>query len=181
MVYFDSTANMIYFILSFTVLYGLCRSETTTPTIRTDPTTAPPKVGKENPCLNYTHYEQAYINHRKNKPDYGPIQFKTCVAPYNVTCIIMTYSTVNGQSAHQRDCSDDKTFGLDPTKWQRYLPITKDVPRDNITKCAWDDTDQVCLSRCDTEFCNGPDFGRGSITTVSGFVLIGFYIFKVIF
>ncbi|KAH3697200.1 hypothetical protein DPMN_084689 [Dreissena polymorpha] len=62
--------------------------------------------------------------------------------------MILTYNNENGEVFHSRSCSDDVTFGLDPNKWGRYLPITKHVLKDNVTGCAWDDTDMICFKLC---------------------------------
>ncbi|XP_052274410.1 uncharacterized protein LOC127874216 [Dreissena polymorpha] len=128
-------------------------------------------VGNANHCLNYSNFEVAHTMWRQSVPNSdGPVKIETCKSPFNASCMILTYNNENGEVFHSRSCSDDVTFGLDPDKWARYLPITKHVQKDNETECAWDDTDMICVKLCmgdSGEPCNGPQLAGNFISASS--------------
>lgn len=58
--------------------------------------------------------------------------------------------------SHIRDCSDGIHFSfIKDKKTGTYKRLTDLIPN-NETACVWDGLHQVCLSQCNTDFCNGP-------------------------
>ncbi|XP_052211826.1 uncharacterized protein LOC127830931 isoform X2 [Dreissena polymorpha] len=132
-------------------------------------------VGPTNKCLNFTNFQVAHALWRQSVRDWDdPVQIATCESPFNASCMVLTYNNEKGEVAHLSGCSDDETFGLDPNKSARYLPITKNLQKDNHTRCAWDDTDMICLTLCigdSDEPCNGPTLA-GNFISASGFLIV---------
>ena len=57
-----------------------------------------------------------------------------------------------------RDCGDGGTFsftGSTEDQKNRYA-LLKNLSTNNRTKCIFDGLHMVCLSKCVTDFCNGP-------------------------
>ena len=74
----------------------------------------------------------------------------------------VSFTTLSGEKAHIRDCSDDNTFGFPKDKKDRYKVLIN-MASDNETKCAWDGGEMICLTKCNsTNFCNGPQLAAST-------------------
>ncbi|XP_052761278.1 uncharacterized protein LOC128203778 [Mya arenaria] len=94
-------------------------------------------------CDDYKAYKDAI--HGK-----GELSFlKRCTAPYNTSCVIETIAINGGVFSHIRDCSD----GQGSTN-KRLSALTTN----NETACVFNGNNMTCLTRCATNFCNGPSF-----------------------
>ncbi|KAL3861589.1 hypothetical protein ACJMK2_007615 [Sinanodonta woodiana] len=82
--------------------------------------------------------------------------FKNCMAPFNNSCIIEEYRAGGDIVSYIRDCSDSPPYA-NPAKEPVYDTLRSEVntPR-NRTSCIFNNIDRVCLTICNTDFCNGP-------------------------
>ena len=71
----------------------------------------------------------------------------------------ITLASFTGVYASEiRDCGDGVTFsftGSTEDQNNRYA-LLKNLSTNNSTKCIFDGLHMVCLSKCVTDFCNGP-------------------------
>lgn len=77
--------------------------------------------------------------------------------------------------SHIRDCSDNNWFSFnssisnDRGAYDRLFQLTLN----NETACVWDGQHLVCLSKCDTDFCNGPVLKEKQVVNSGNFSNIG--------
>ncbi|KAL3861591.1 hypothetical protein ACJMK2_007617 [Sinanodonta woodiana] len=85
-----------------------------------------------------------------------PLMLKNCTAPYNHSCIIEEYRAGGNAASHIRECSDGRTFAY-PSNEALYRKLLAEAenPR-NRSACIFNSIVQVCLTVCNTDFCNGP-------------------------
>ncbi|XP_053378707.1 uncharacterized protein LOC123527980 [Mercenaria mercenaria] len=130
-------------------------------------------MGPDNDCEKFEPYKDARDAADAGRQHDGPVILKKCSSPFNKSCIIETYANNNGEVAHVRDCSDDKTFDFTEiatniSSYSRLLGLRDN----NETACTYDGQNMVCLSKCGhsenyTDFCNGPQFGSTDMTSFS--------------
>ncbi|KAL3861588.1 hypothetical protein ACJMK2_007614 [Sinanodonta woodiana] len=104
-------------------------------------------------CLDAGYFLDGFKN-----TDGNPHMFKNCTAPFNNLCIIQEYRAGGNIASHLRDCSDGLTFAF-PVNETIYNKLRSEAmtPR-NRTSCIFNSILQVCLTTCNTDFCNGPQY-----------------------
>ncbi|WAR15319.1 hypothetical protein MAR_005424 [Mya arenaria] len=108
-----------------------------------------------------------YIRAKRGKGD--PTTLKNCTYPYDEICVVERFSSLGSTVSEIRDCSDGRHFSYTSNlQYNRsaYERLEKLMPN-NETACVWDGLHQVCLTKCDTDFCNGPQY------EVDGGMLLG--------
>ncbi|KAL4226952.1 hypothetical protein ACF0H5_014929 [Mactra antiquata] len=131
-------------------------------------------TGVNNGCEDFDTYKIAMDN--KGNHDIK----KVCEYPYNVSCAIENYQTVSGgAAAHIRDCSDGVSFAFttfDLSVKGAYDKLTDaTASRNNIKSCVWDGNNLICLSQCDSNYCNGAMLKE--VTDNSYQLIPGYYMF----
>ncbi|XP_060590594.1 uncharacterized protein LOC132745661 [Ruditapes philippinarum] len=109
-------------------------------------------TGGNNKCEDFDTYKKAMEGKGNERVK------KTCTPPYNKTCIMETYEILGNTVSHIRGCSDNEHFSfLSSLSYNRsaYQRL-EDLKINNETACVWDGQHLVCLTKCDTNFCNGP-------------------------
>ncbi|XP_052819499.1 uncharacterized protein LOC128245401 [Mya arenaria] len=112
-------------------------------------------TGGDNECEQFKTYKKA-MDGIKSYSHY----LKNCTPPYNQSCIIETFSANGLTVSHIRDCSNGEFFSFNSAEEKKKPAYTRlyDLTNNNETACVWDGEKQVCLSKCDSDFCNGPVF-----------------------
>ncbi|XP_052821385.1 uncharacterized protein LOC128246894 isoform X2 [Mya arenaria] len=125
-------------------------------------------TGDHNNCEN----PSTYILARQGKGK--PTTQKNCTSPYGEMCVIEIFSSVGSIVSEIRDCSDGYHFSYTLTEAfnrSAYERLEKLVPN-NETACVWDGLHQVCLTKCDTDYCNGPQYDGGMLLSISLSVVV---------
>ncbi|XP_045161260.2 uncharacterized protein LOC123526253 isoform X2 [Mercenaria mercenaria] len=129
-------------------------------------------TGGNNYCEDYNTYKQAM-----DGKGYEKVK-KDCTPPYNVTCMIESFEVLGNTVSHIRGCSDGIHFSFSSnlqanrSAYERLEKLTTN----NETACVWDGQNQVCLTKCDTNFCNGPQLeeviNNATVTKVSSLLML---------
>ncbi|XP_045163642.2 uncharacterized protein LOC123527964 [Mercenaria mercenaria] len=138
----------VIFLLGLNVLIAAQKEQNQTGGLRCY---ACASTGGNNYCEDFNTYKQAM-----DGKNYEEVK-KDCVFPYNVTCMIERYELLGNTVSHIRDCSDGIHFSFSGNKTNKstYTRLAS-LKSNNETACVWDGLDLVCLTKCDTNFCNGP-------------------------
>ncbi|KAH3849567.1 uncharacterized protein LOC127874276 [Dreissena polymorpha] len=109
-------------------------------------------TGGHNECEDYNTFKKAMSG--KGNPGVK----KNCTEPFDNVCIIETFAILGATVSHIRDCSDGLKFSFTSSLQNNrsaYDRLYRLQPN-NETACVWDGQNQVCLTKCNTDFCNGP-------------------------
>ena len=69
----------------------------------------------------------------------------------------ITFTLFTGSAVSQiRDCNDGKSFSFSNSEHKEKYNRLNQLGINNKTVCIYDGLNQVCLSKCGTDFCNGP-------------------------
>ena len=63
-----------------------------------------------------------------------------------------------------RDCSDDSSFSFSSSEHQEKYRKLRELSVSNKTRCVYDGQNLLCLSKCVTDFCNGPQIDNNLIS-----------------
>ncbi|KAH3849659.1 uncharacterized protein LOC127874309 [Dreissena polymorpha] len=110
-------------------------------------------TGGKNRCEDYNTYKTAM----SGKGD--PEMKKNCTDPFDKICIIETFAVLGATVSHIRDCSNDANFSFSSNLQNirgAYYRLYNLDPTKNETACEWDGQHLVCLTKCVSDFCNGP-------------------------
>lgn len=109
-------------------------------------------TGGNNKCEDFNTYKIAMDGKGNEKVK------KTCTPPYNKTCIMETYEILGNTVSHIRGCSDNEHFSFSSSLQSNRSAYKRleDLQPNNETACVWDGQHLVCLTKCNTNFCNGP-------------------------
>ena len=63
-----------------------------------------------------------------------------------------------------RDCSDGLTFSFSSLEHQEKYRRLRELSVTNRTRCVYDGLNLLCLSKCVTDLCNGPQIDKDFLT-----------------